>query len=151
MAQSIESGALGATDVAQAKSNGWDSLSAGDVVQALDRLTDGIMVLGADWRVRYINEPAGAMLGRRHSELLGKNIWSEFPEAVGGPFHLAYQDALNTGHEGRLVEYYAPLERWFEIRTFPQEDKLIILFRDVTDDQRIEDELREYVDRISEA
>ena len=48
------------------------------------------------------------MLGRRHSELLGKNIWSEFPEAVGGPFHLAYQDALNTGHEGRLVRVLAP-------------------------------------------
>ena len=151
MARSIESGALGASDVGPAKSNGWDSLSAGDVVEALDRLTDGIMVLGADWRVRYINEPAGAMVGRRHSELLGKNIWSEFPEAVGGPFHLAYEDALNTGHEGRLVDYYAPLERWFEIRTFPQEDKLVILFRDVTDDQRTEDELREYVDRISEA
>jgi PAS domain S-box-containing protein len=151
LAQSIEIGALGAPHAAGAEPHGWDSLSAGDVVEALDRLTDGIMVLGRDWVVRYVNEPAGAMLGRRHSELLGKDIWGEFPEAVGGPFHLAYEDALSTGHPGRLVEYYPPLERWFEIRMFPQEDKLVILFRDVTDDQRTEDELREYVDRISEA
>ena len=129
----------------------WRSLSPGDVLGVLDRLTDGIVVLGPDWRFRYVNEPAGVMLGRPHTELLGKHIWTEFPEAVGLPFHLAYEEAARTGLSKQLIERYTPLDRWFENRIIPQDDNLVILFRDVTERQLAEDELREHDAQMSEA
>lgn len=117
----------------------------------LDRLMDGIMVLGHDWRVRYINEPAGLMLGRPHNELTGTNILEEFPEVIGHPFHVTFSEAMSTGEPRRLIEHYEPLGRWFEARAYPQEDKLVNLFRDVTEEQRAENDLREQVERMSEA
>jgi PAS domain S-box-containing protein len=131
---------------------GWSSLSSDDLIGMLDRLTDGIVVVGRDWRVRYLNEPAGTMLGRRpHTRLLGKLVWDEFPEPDGYPFRRAFEEALSSGRPQRIVEYYAPLERWFESRLFPQDDKVVVVFRDISDEQRAENELRESVERISEA
>jgi PAS domain S-box-containing protein len=144
-------GDAAATNTGPAEPDPWSSLSSSDVIEMLDRLSDGIVVLDRDWRIRYLNEPAGLMLGRPHRELLGTQIWEEFPEAVGHPFYLAYKRAVKTGDPQRLVDYYAPLERWFESRIFPQDDKIVGLFRDVTDEQRAEEELREHVDRIAEA
>ena len=129
----------------------WTEASPPGLVRVLDRLSDGVLILGRDWRVRYLNEPGGLMLGRPASELLNTHIWDEFPEAVGGSFQIAYEKALETGRTGRLVEYYEPLGAWFESRIFPQEEELVILFRDVTSEQQGEDELREYVDRMAEA
>jgi PAS domain S-box-containing protein len=117
----------------------------------LDRLSDGVLILGHDWYVRYLNAPGGLMVGRAPDELLGKSLWEEFPEAVGHPIQIAYEEALETGAVARLVEYYEPLGAWFEIRLFPQEDVLAILFRDVTAEQQAEDELREHIERMAEA
>jgi PAS domain S-box-containing protein len=127
------------------------AMFADDVVAMLDRLTDGIVVLGPDWRYRYVNEPAAAMLGRTPGTLIGRHIWTEFPDGVGQPFHLAYERAMHDQQPTQIVEYYAPFDRWFENRMFPQGDNLVIVFQDVTERQRAEAELREYADRMTTA
>src|SRR5438046_15477 len=58
-----------------------------DVVQAFDRVSDGIVMLDQDWRYAYLNESAARMFGRRRDELVGRHIWTEFPEGRGQPFH----------------------------------------------------------------
>ena len=101
----------------------WSSLSPEEISEVVSRLTDGIVILGPDWRYRYLNQPAATMLGdRRVEDLLGKNIWSEFPDDVALTFRLAYERAAREGTPGRLVEYFEPYDRWFENRIFPQED-----------------------------
>jgi PAS domain S-box-containing protein len=123
-----------------------------DMVPLLDHLTDGIFVFDADWRFAYINEPGAQMLGRRSpEELLGRHAWTEFPEAVGGPSYEAYHRARAEGEHVRVTEHYEPLGRTFEVRVYPADGDLVVVFRDVTDIQRVESELREYADRMSEA
>jgi PAS domain S-box-containing protein len=122
-----------------------------DLFTVLDRLTDGILVLGPDWHYRYVNEPAEVMLGRQSGELLGKHIWTEFPVGAGEPFHDIYLEAARSGQSNTFVQYHPPLERWFEHRVFPQDDNLVVLFRDVTEQQLAEQELREHGERMSEA
>jgi PAS domain S-box-containing protein len=124
---------------------------ADDVVAMLDRLSDGIVVLGPDGHYRYVNEPAAAMLGRTPATLIGRHIWTEFPDGVGQPFHLAYERAMRDQQPAQIVEYYAPFDRWFENRMFPQDDNLLIVFQDVTERTRVEEELREYADRMTTA
>ena len=126
-------------------------LAPGEVLGVLDRLRDGIVVLDVEGRVEYINEPAGTMLGWRHTELVGKHLLPRFPEAAGSPFLRAYGEAVRTGSATRVVEYYVPTARWFESWISPQEKRIAVVFRDITEEQHAEDELREYIDRISEA
>ncbi len=50
------------------------------LLQTLERISDGFLVLDRDWRCRYINEQWARYFGCRPEDLIGKNIWTEFPE-----------------------------------------------------------------------
>jgi PAS domain S-box-containing protein len=117
----------------------------------IDRITDGVLVLGPDWRCRYVNAAAAEMLGRTPADLLGANIWDKFPPPATRSFRAVCEQAVRERRSVQLVEYYAPRERWFEGRCFPQQDDLAILFCDVTDRRAAEGQLSEYSDRMSEA
>jgi PAS domain S-box-containing protein len=120
-------------------------------VATLNRLTDGIGVVGSDWRCRYINAPGAAMFGRTPQELLGRNIFDQLPTAVGQPFHLAYQRAFREQRPITVSEYEETLGRWFENRIYPQGDELVIVFRDITDQLAAKEELQQYADRMKQA
>ena len=127
------------------------SLSSADIVRMLDRLSDGIIVLSPDWQIRYLNAPARRMTRREDSDPTGKHAWTEFPDVVGHPIQIAYEEAMRSGRPRQLVEYFAPSDRWFEIRIFPYDDQLVAFFRDATEEQRSETVLREQAERIAEA
>ena len=106
--------------------------------ETLDRLYDGVLVLDLDWRVSYVSVPGARMLKREAADLTGRDIWEEFPEAVGGTLHVAYEEALTDGEPRLAIGYDEASGVWFEGRVFPEDDHLILLFRDVTESKRAE-------------
>jgi two-component system, cell cycle sensor histidine kinase and response regulator CckA len=102
----------------------------------LDGLTDAVVVLDRAWRYVYVNAKAGALFGRAPESLVGRHIWTEFPEGIGQPFHLAYERAMATRSEIRFEQYYAPWNRWFENHVLPTSSGLLIQFTETTDDRR---------------
>lgn len=110
--------------------------------EILERVTDGIVALDREWRYIYANSIGAALLGRRPEELIGKHIWTEFPEGVGQPFHLAYERAMAEQVPVVLEDYYAPWGRWFENRIYPGPNGLTIYFHEITDRRRTDEELR---------
>src|SRR4051794_41910856 len=67
------------------------------LVQALEGMERPLFVLDDSWRFGYIN-PAGARaLDRRVEDLLGREVWAEFPEALGGPFDELYRRGRGGG------------------------------------------------------
>jgi PAS domain S-box-containing protein len=130
----------------------WRSLSEPEVVAMLDRVTDGVAVLDSAWRFGYVNEPAAELLRRTREELLGRSIWSQFPDpAAGEPFLRSFEEAVHERRAATVTAFYPPLSRWFESRCFPCEDTLLVMFRDITGRRLVEEQLREYTDRMSEA
>jgi len=107
------------------------------MVAALDHLTDGVLVLDAEWHFRYVNEPAAEMLGPTREELIGAHAWTMFPEAVGGKSYLALHQARKKRRRLRVTELHEPLDRTFETRIYPVGADLVVLFRDVTDSEPI--------------
>jgi diguanylate cyclase (GGDEF)-like protein/PAS domain S-box-containing protein len=116
-----------------------DSTQNGLVLQkVLDRITDAYVALDAEWRYTYVNESAAKLLGRRSAELIGKHVWTEFPEGMGEPFHLAYERAMAEQVPSTVEAYYPPYGRWFESRIYPSPDGLTIYFHDITERRREE-------------
>ena len=113
------------------------------LIRVLEATSDGFVALDADWRYFYVNEHAGRMLGRDPQSLIGKHIWTEFPEGVGQPFHAAYERAVGEGRPQQLEAYYPPFGRWFENRIYPYAGGVAIFFRDVTERLLSEARLRE--------
>lgn len=103
------------------------------LVSLLEGMSDGFVSLGRDWRYQYVNAKAGRLLGREPASLIGRHIWSEFPEGVGQPFQRAYERAMQGGEMIRLEEYYAPWGLWFENRIYPTGDGIAIFFTDVSE------------------
>ncbi len=109
----------------------------------LARVDDGFVALDNEWNYTYVNAKAATMFGRESPEdLVGRHIWTEFPEGVGQPFHQAYLDAMRTQQPVRFEDYYEPWERWFENRVYPSAMGLSIYFTDVTERKRADDVLR---------
>jgi PAS domain S-box-containing protein len=118
-----------------------DGALPGDLLlQAVEGMERPLFVLDEDWRFRYIN-PAGArVLARTVAELIGRNVWEEFPEAVGGPFQQTYEEVRRTGQPGSTEAWFAPLATWFRADAFLTEAGVVVTYDDITERRRTEEE-----------
>jgi PAS domain S-box-containing protein len=107
-----------------------------------ERITDGFVSLDRDWRYTYVNQKAAQIFGRLRADLIGKHIWTEFPEGIGQPFYHAYYRAAEKQMPIQIEEYYPPYDRWFENRIYPSKDGLSIFFQDITERKQAEEEIR---------
>lgn len=103
------------------------------LVGILERITDGFVALDTNWRYTYVNHNAGELLGKPAEYLIGKHIWTEFPEGIGQPFYNAYYEAAATQEPVQIEEFYQPWGRWFENRIYPSPDGLSIYFHEITE------------------
>jgi PAS domain S-box-containing protein len=119
-----------------------------EMAHVLERVSDGFTALDRQWRYTYVNPCGGRMLGRDAASLVGKHIWTEFPEGVGQKFQLAYEQAMAEQKPVQLREYYPPWKRWFENRVYPSPDGLSIFFTDVTEQQETQAQLRASTEQL---
>jgi PAS domain S-box-containing protein len=102
--------------------------------QTVESISEGFLALDRDWRYVYVNQ-VGADIVRRH-DLPGKVCWDEFdfsPEV-----ETAYRDAMRLQQPTVARVLYPDLGRWVESRVFPSADGLSVFFRDVTQEQLLE-------------
>ncbi|MDB5105178.1 MAG: domain S-box protein [Fibrobacteres bacterium] len=111
--------------------------------QVFERISDAFVALDGDWKYTYVNPKAGAFFGREPSSLIGKHIWTEFPEGVGQKFHLAYEKAMKEQIPIVFEDFYPPWGRWFENRIYPSPQGLSIYFHDISERRRAEEKIRQ--------
>ena len=114
----------------------------------LESMTDAFFLLDRDWRFSYLNGMAGAVLHRAPEDLLGKNVWDEFPEAVGTQFYSRYHEAVRSGKPQHFEDFYPPLNEWFEVNAYPSAEGIAVYFRPVTRRKQLEQEVREAEQRF---
>ncbi|MEH2467679.1 PAS domain S-box protein [Nostoc sp.] len=102
------------------------------VTQILERITDGFLAFDSEWRFTYLNHEASRNLGRSSEDLLGKNLWSEFPELAATSFGQLYQRAVALGMPLELEDYYPPFDAWFAVRAYPSPTGLSLYFRNIS-------------------
>ncbi len=112
-------------------------------LMVFERITDAFVGIDRNWCYTYMNQKAGEIFNRNPAAMIGKHIWTEFPEGVGQPFHTAYERAMKNQEYIYFEEYYPPYERWFENHIYPSQDGLSIFFRDITERKKSEQQLRE--------
>jgi len=101
----------------------------------LESMADAFVLLDENWEFQYVNGIAERLLGRTRADLRGQNVWEEYPEMVGT--HLF--EELNRARDEQvvtvLVDHFAPLDRWLELRVHPSADGwgLAIYFQDVNE------------------
>ncbi|HRE79626.1 MAG TPA: PAS domain S-box protein, partial [Opitutaceae bacterium] len=108
--------------------------------QTLESITDAFLTVDTEWRFSFLNTEAERLLRRSRGDLLGRKIWSEFPEAVGSVFQKEYERALSDRITVGFEAFYPPLDVWFYVRAYPSDQGLAVYFRDITTERRAADE-----------
>src|SRR3954470_18209905 len=110
------------------------------LLQAVEGMERPLFVLDEELCFRYVN-PAGArVLDRRVDRMLGRTIWPEFPEAVGGPFEELCTRVRVSGVSGSTESWFGPLGKWFRADAFLTDAGLVVTYDDVTERRHIEEE-----------
>ncbi|MFC5285220.1 PAS domain S-box protein [Pedobacter alpinus] len=120
-------------------------------ISILERITEAFVSIDSNWCYTYMNKKAGEIFNRDPEKMIGKHIWTEFPEGLNQPFHLAYEKAMETQQYIHVEEHYKPYDLWFENHIYPSVDGLSIFFRDVTERKRAEENLRKSNERFEKA
>ncbi|ELZ58919.1 signal-transducing histidine kinase [Halorubrum hochstenium ATCC 700873] len=118
--------------------------------ETLDRIDDGFFALDDEWRFTYVNERAATLLNRTREELLGADVWDEFPAALGEAYERHYRRAMETQEPVSFEDYYEPLDLWTEVTAYPSADGLSVFFADVTDRKRREHTLERLLGTVEE-
>lgn len=105
----------------------------------LESISDAFFLVDDAWRFVFINSQAEVLLQRQRSQLVGKVVWDEFPEAVSSTFQYEYERAVRNKVSVRFEEYFEPLEAWFQVDAYPTSEGLAVYFRDITK-ERVRDE-----------
>jgi PAS domain S-box-containing protein len=120
------------------------------VRRTLDNVMEGCQLIGFDWRYLYLNDAAESHNRRPNTELLGRTMLEAWPGIeAGGGFTM-----LQRCMEERIVqdgEWEFPFPdgttRWFDVRSQPVPEGILVLSTDITERRRAETQVRESEER----
>ncbi|MBE9666334.1 PAS domain S-box protein [Mucilaginibacter boryungensis] len=115
--------------------------------ELLDSITDGFIAADANQCYTYVNKRLCEMVGLTPEEMIGRNMWELFPDAVGSITYESIQQALRENRYIVSEDYYAPLDLWQENRIYPRADGFSMFIRDITSRKKADEQLRLLFDR----
>ena len=108
--------------------------------ELLDRITDGFFAFDRDWRFVYANRRTEEILGIRREDYIGRRFQECFPAMTDSPFAHAYREAYDTGRPTKAEAYFDPFGVWISVDVYPSASGLSVLFRDVTEQRRLDEQ-----------
>ena len=101
------------------------------IAAAVDRMTDGFVLIDRSWRYLFVNQRAAALLDRSAESLLGQNVWAEFPGAEEHEIGISCHRVMASGNAERMEGYFEKTKQWLDCRIFPTDDGIGIRFDNV--------------------
>ena len=100
-----------------------------------DLYAPAVVILAFDYTFTFLNPRAQELLSVK-GDLIGRNLWEEFPTPETGSFfkliHRAMADRIPTEFEDFYPE---PLNLWLNIQCRPSDDGIVVFFRDATSER----------------
>ena len=111
----------------------------------LDSLLEGFQLIDFNWRYIYINKTVAEQGKSSKKELLGHTMMEKFPGIENTEMFRALQRCMNERISHRIEnEFTYPdgTKGWFELRIEPVSEGLFILSVDISEQKKVEEELR---------
>lgn len=103
-----------------------------DKVNILESLGDAFFTVDKNWTVTYWNKMAERLLQKPRNEILGKNLWDVYSDAVVLRLYEVYHTAMREGRMIQFEDHYPALDMWLDITAYPSRDGLSVYFKDIT-------------------
>jgi PAS domain S-box-containing protein len=115
-----------------------------DIKRLLSSISDAFVSIDAKWRYTAVNERAAEILRRPAADLLGRDMWTLFPENRDTDWGREFHEAMRRQSPLSFEFYEARSGRWFENRLYPHEGGLSVFFSDITDRKQAEEQLKQW-------
>ncbi len=99
----------------------------------LESIDDAFFAVDKNWVVTYWNNMAEKVLQTPKSKILNRNLWKVFSGSINSVSYLKYRQAIETNQAVHFEDYYADLDKWYEISAYPADTGLSVYFKDITD------------------
>lgn len=114
-----------------------------ELTDIFGRVTDAFYALDDEFRFTHVNDRAEELLQAPEHELIGENLWDEYPEAaeideVWG----AFDTAMDTQESQSYDLFFEPLDFWVEATVYPSKSGVSVYFRDITERMEREQEIK---------
>jgi PAS domain S-box-containing protein len=99
----------------------------------LDSVTDGFFIVDREWKILFWNKAAENILRKSEAELIGKNIWEEFPDLAILKENADFAKLYEKNQSVRFREYFPKYKIWADVSAYPSEKNISVYFKDVTE------------------
>lgn len=116
--------------------------------EILGSISDAFYALDKNWNFTYFNKEAENLLQKKSTDIIGKNIWQEFPAAIGTPVEEIYYQVVQSG-ESVSFEYFFPGDdKWYEINAYPSSGGISAYFKNIDERKQAKEKLEKaYLER----
>ena len=122
-----------------------DSLQSVSAEIVLESMTEGFFLVDDHLHMIYMNEIAEELLECKRRNAVGRELFTLFPEALETNFPFHYNRALTEQIIVEFVDYYKPLDKWFQVKACPLgKGGLSVYFQDVSERKKTEVQLTEF-------
>ena len=101
------------------------------VMNILNSFKDGFVALNYYWKFIYVNQSAAQYFGLEPDDLIGQNLWEQFPELIGTTYETAFR---RTRDEKEIQYFEAPgirKDQLFDVSVYPLDEGISVCLRDV--------------------
>ncbi|MFA5383260.1 MAG: PAS domain S-box protein [Eubacteriales bacterium] len=114
----------------------------------LESVTDSFFALDNEWTFTYANEEAKKYFF--NEDVLGKNIWSLIPKAMGSIFWDNYYKVMLNREPAHFEAKTIYTKIWVAVHVYPFHNGISVIFQDISEKKRIEDNLRLSEEKFSD-
>ena len=110
------------------------------LLKTLESITDGFFTLDREWRFTHVNSETLRLFRKERDELIGRSLWELDPNLVGTITEEQYRKAVEVQVPVTFEAFSSIMNRWIEVRAYPDGDGLTVYSHDIT--ERKENERR---------
>ncbi len=115
----------------------------------LESINDAFFAMDEERRFTYVNREAEGLWGKKREELLGRNVWEVFPEAIGSEYHRTVEEVFRTGRSAEYEAVSSIIGIWVYGRVYPSPGGVSVLFHTIEERKRAEVDARRSRERAT--
>ncbi|WP_299318220.1 PAS domain S-box protein [uncultured Maribacter sp.] len=116
--------------------------------QLTERISDAFVAFDHEWCFIDINAKAAKLVGINIEEMLGKNVWDEFPEFKNSEAQTIFKNVMAKQDYTYFEQYHEKFDLWIENHLYPSPNGLSIYFRDITSSKKADQEKQKLISVI---
>jgi PAS domain S-box-containing protein len=112
------------------------------LTEVLERITEAFFAVDNQWRLTYFNEKAAELAGKKKEDVIGCNLFEQFPKAVG----TAIEKNFCLSREKQIPMHFEALSTvrpcLLKFSVYPSANGLTVFYRDITEKKKVREEIK---------